>query len=199
MLCFDGQVRPMAWLFQFLSAMYDSVQTTSYPPTRLCFLVCGTNFCGSTQLGTWRGHLPITYEILLPILKRAAAGANDFSRAERILYTTCEFWAAVGTRSMVAHLGSEVVDNLESAIFAFSAIGAEHVENTLNAVFGDLAKAPTVQGRLECLAALEDDLSNTHDPVDELIACFARDLKESSAVCVDWLSSIRTESHRPGA
>ena len=57
-------------------------------------------------MGTWRGHLPITCEMLLPILERAAAGANDFSRAERILYTTCEFWAAVGMRSIVTHLGS---------------------------------------------------------------------------------------------
>jgi len=150
-------------------------------------------------MGTWRGHLRITYEMLLPILERAAAGATDFSRAERILYTACEFWAAVGTRSLVTHLGSEVVDNLQSAIFAFSTIGAEHVENTLNAVFSDLANAPTKQARLQCLAALEDDLSKTRDAVDQLIARFAEDLQECSAVCLDRLSSVRTVAHRAGA
>jgi hypothetical protein len=147
-------------------------------------------------MGTWRGHLPITCEMLLPILERAAAGANDFSRAERILYTTCEFWAAVGTRSIVTHLGSEVVDNLQNAILAFSTIGAEHVENALYAVMSDLANERTKQRRLECLAALEDDLHKTQDPVDHLIARFAEDLKESSAVCVNWLSSVRTVAHR---
>jgi hypothetical protein len=147
-------------------------------------------------MGTWRGHLPITCEMLLPILERAAAGANDFSRAERILYTTSEFWAAVGTRSIATHLGSEVVDNLRNAIIAFSTIGAEHVENTLNAVISDLTNARTKQGRLECLAALEDNLPKTQDPVDELIAHFAEDLKSSSAVCVNWLSSARTLAHR---
>ena len=150
-------------------------------------------------MGTWRGHLPITCEMLLPILERAAAGANDFSRAERILYTTCEFWAAVGTRSIVAHLGSEVVDNLQNAIIAFSTIGAEHVESTLNAVNCALANARTKQGRLECLAALEHDLPKTQDPVDVLIARFAEDLKASSTVCVNWLSSVRTVGHRPDA
>jgi hypothetical protein len=136
-------------------------------------------------MGGWRGHLPITHETLLAILERAAAGSGDFSRAERILYTTCEFWAAVDARSIVTHLGSEVVDNLQDAIFAFSAIGALHVKNTLNAFYGDLANAPTKQRLLERLAALEDDLSKTKDPVDYLIARFAENLQERSAVCVN--------------
>jgi hypothetical protein len=137
--------------------------------------------CGSTRsIDTWRGHLPITSEILLTILKRAAARENVFSRAERILYTTCEFWAAIAARSIVIHLGSEALDNLRNAIYAFSAIGAVHVENTLNAVLSDLVNAPTQRRYLECLAALEDELPKTKDPVDQLIARFAENLKESA-------------------
>jgi hypothetical protein len=135
---------------------------------------------GSTQLrDTWRGHLPITYEVLLPILERAAAGETDFSRAERMLYTTCEFWAAVIAQSIAAHLGSEAMDNLGDAIVAFSTIGAEHVANTLNAVLSDLSKVTTKQGRLACFAALEHELSKTDDRVDQLIARFASDMKQS--------------------
>jgi hypothetical protein len=115
--------------------------------------------------------------MLLPILERAAASGNEFSRAERILYTTCEFWAAIAARSIVTHLGSKVLDNLRDAIYAFSAIGAAHVENTLNAVLSDLVNAPTKRRYLECLAALEDELSKTKDPVDQLIARFAENLK----------------------
>src|ERR1700719_3187162 len=78
---------------------------------------------GSTRpIDTWRGHLPITSEMLLSILERAAASENVFSRAERILFTTCEFWAAIATRSIATHLGSEALDNLRNAIYAFSAI-----------------------------------------------------------------------------
>jgi hypothetical protein len=140
--------------------------------------------CGSTRpIDTWRGHLPITSEILLTILERAEASENVFSRAERILFTTCEFWAAIATRSIATHLGSEALDNLRNAICAFSAIGAVHVENTLNAVLSGLVNAPTRRQYLECLAALEDELPKTKDPVDQLIARFAENLKESAADC----------------
>ena len=121
--------------------------------------------------------------MLLPILERAAASDNAFSRAERILYTTCEFWAAIAGRSIVTHLGSEVLDNLRDAICAFSAIGAVHVENTLNAALSELVNAPTKRRNCEYLAALEDELSKTKDPVDQLIARFAENLKESIADC----------------
>ena len=127
-------------------------------------------------MDAWRGHLPITCQMLLRILNKAAAGKNEFSRAERILYTTCEFWAATAARSIVTHLGSGVVDNLENAIFAFSTIGAVHVENTLIAFLRDLANPPTKRRYLERLAALEEDLLKTKDPVDHLIAHFAEHL-----------------------
>jgi hypothetical protein len=144
---------------------------------------------GSTRpIDTWRGHLPITSEMLLPILKRAAASDNAFSRPERILYTTCEFWAAIAGRSIVTHLGSEVLDNLRDAICAFSAIGAVHVENTLNAALSELVNAPTTRRNRECLAALEDELPKTKDPVDQLIARFAQNLKESAADCAAGIS-----------
>ena len=57
-------------------------------------------------MDAWRGHLPITSRMLLRILSKAAAGKSEFSRAERILYTACEFWAAAAARSIAAHLGA---------------------------------------------------------------------------------------------
>jgi hypothetical protein len=145
-------------------------------------------------MDAWRGHLPITSRMLLRILSKAAAGKNEFSRAERILYTACEFWAATAARSIAAHLGAEVVDNLENAIFAFSRIGAGHVENTLIVFLRDLANPPTKRRYLERLAALEEDLLKTKDPVDRLIARFAEDLKEGIAVSPSWRSSTRVVS-----
>jgi hypothetical protein len=131
-----------------------------------------------SPLDRWRGHFRIAHEVLLPILLRAAAGDNDFTRAERILYTACEFWAAIQARSIVTHLGSKTADNLLNAIVAFSAIGALHVASTLSAGYNDLAIARTTQRLLEALTALENELSKTLDPVDHLIACYATDIKQ---------------------
>jgi hypothetical protein len=138
------------------------------------------DYRGTQLRDSWRGHLPITYEVFLPILERAATGETAFSCSERILYTTCEFWAAVTAQSIVTHLGSEVIDNLRNAMVAFSTIGAKHVANTLNAVLSDLSNVTTKQGRLACLAALEHELPKTNDRVDQLIARFASHMKESS-------------------
>lgn len=122
---------------------------------------------------TWQGHRPITSAKLLPILERATAGDDDFSRAERILYTTCEFWAAVAARSILTQLGSEVADDLGYANVAFNAIGATHVANSLTSTLRALASARTTQRLLACLSALENELLSTQDPVDDLIATFA--------------------------
>ena len=129
---------------------------------------------GSTQpLDAWRGHLQVTYHRLLPILTRAALGDIEFSRAERILYTVCEFWSAIAARTLVSHLGSQAVDNLQVAATAFSEIGAMNVVDSLNAALEDLPNATQQQFR-ERLSALEGELHNTTDAVDQLIARFAK-------------------------
>ena len=130
----------------------------------------------------WRGHSPITHEVLLSILLRAAAGEQLFTRDERILYTVCEFWAAIQAQSIIPHLGSKPGDNLQSAVAAFSAIGATHLASLLNAVRNDLATAPTTKRPLRRLAALQNELSKILDPVDYLIARYARDVKSSSSL-----------------
>jgi len=118
--------------------------------------------------------------VLLSILLRAAAGDRDFTRDERILYTVCEFWAAVQARSIVTHLGPRVGENLRNAAAAFSAIGARHAGSLLNAAHHELATAPPTERLLRDLAALESDFSKTLDPVDRLIAGYANDLRQSS-------------------
>jgi hypothetical protein len=131
-----------------------------------------------SPIDKWRGHSPITHEVLLSILLRAAAGEQDFTRDERILYTACEFWAAIQARSIVTHLGSKAGDNLRNAVVAFSAIGATHVASRLTALHNDLATAPTAERLLQGLSALENELPKTLDPVDRLIALYATAMKQ---------------------
>jgi hypothetical protein len=121
----------------------------------------------------WSGHFPITSIALLSVLNRAAAGQEEFSQAERALYVACEFWAALNARELEAHLNLDVADPLHDARFAFSAMGAEHLVNTLlEAVIppGDL----TQDQHRQWIATLEEQLLRVADPVDVLIARSAR-------------------------
>ncbi len=90
---------------------------------------CGASFQSSNIEGaslhaSWRGHLPETQQILLPILLRASAGAEEFSPCERILYTVCEFWAAIAARDLATALGADCILHLQDAMIALSTIGA---------------------------------------------------------------------------
>jgi hypothetical protein len=119
----------------------------------------------------WRGHSPVTSLALLPLLHRAAADQSEFSRVERILWVACEFWAAVNARELSAHLDTEVGDPLRGARFAFSAIGATLVVETLHqAAVGTGSGAST---RCERISDIEDRLLRLPEAVDMLIARFA--------------------------
>jgi hypothetical protein len=121
----------------------------------------------------WRGHFPVTSVALLPLLQRAAADRSDFSRVERILWVACEFWAAVNARELSAHLDTEVGDPLRDARFAFSAIGATQVLETLRQVAVGTAGAESRGTRCERISDIEDRLLRLPEAVDMLIARFA--------------------------
>jgi hypothetical protein len=127
----------------------------------------------------WRGHSQVTSVALLSLLERAAAGQTEFSRAERLLYVACEFWAAVNAREIDAHLSSEVGDPLRDVRFAFSAIGAKHVVKILHQAAVEATGSRSKDARKERIADIEEQLLCVPDPVDTLIARFAwRHLRE---------------------
>ena len=121
----------------------------------------------------WRGHSSVTSLALLPLLRRAAADQTEFSRVERILWVACEFWAAVNARELSAHLDTEVGDPLRGARFAFSAIGATQVLETLRQVAVGTAGAESRGTRCERISDIEDRLLRLPEAVDMLIARFA--------------------------
>jgi len=132
-----------------------------------------TSFAPRGGMKPWRGHLPITSVVMLSILNRAAARQMEFSRVERVFYLACEFWAAVNARELAAHLDLDAADPLHDARLAFSAIGAERVVKVLRQA--DMhGGARAKRGRLQCIAATEDELLRISDSVDVLIAQFAR-------------------------
>ena len=132
-----------------------------------------TSLASRGRIAAWRGHLPITSAVLLSILNRAAAGQMQFSRVERLFYLACEFWAAVNARELEAHLDPDAADPLHNARLAFSAIGAERIVRGLRQA--DIpGGARTKRGRRQRIAATEDELLRIPEPVDLLIAQFAR-------------------------
>jgi hypothetical protein len=136
-----------------------------------------TSLAARGRVHPWRGHLPITSVALLAILNRAIAGQTLFSRAERVFYLACEFWAAVNGRELEAHLdldaALDAADPLHDARLAFSAIGAGRIVAVLR--HADIpAGTRAKRGRRQSIAAVEEQLLRTQDSVDVLIAEFAR-------------------------
>jgi hypothetical protein len=123
----------------------------------------------------WRDHLPVTTSTLLPVLEKD--GGAEFSLVERALFMAGEFWIAAATGTLVTHLGTAALDRLRYMGIVYSAIGAPGVARAVITAACDLKRAPTPQGHLTCLIALQDRLVSTNDPVDRLIAHLVQSLE----------------------
>ena len=129
----------------------------------------------------WQGHLPVASQALSSLLARAARGGVQFSAPERALFTACEFWVAVERRALPVHLGANVADPLRYQSIIFAAMGAHHVARALINGVGEFSNSATPLEGLKCLTALQERLSRTQDPVDELIAGLADSLGLSAS------------------
>jgi hypothetical protein len=124
-------------------------------------------------MDTWRGHFPIINFVLHALLKKRAADAAGFSRAEAVLLAACEFWAAVATHELALYLAPQPVPRLLLAFEAFSEIGAVRVASALRVVLGDRPEAQSSTWLRQQASDLEACLLDTEDAVDHLIAQFA--------------------------
>ena len=122
----------------------------------------------------WPGHLPITCMALFSILKRAAMDECDFSRDERVLFTTCEFWAAVSASELRTHLGSRPAERLRTAGISLTSVGAVGLAQVVFAGIDELRNMTTADRRDEYIAKLEHQLQLTEDSVDVLIGLMAQ-------------------------
>jgi hypothetical protein len=132
-------------------------------------------------MSAWPGHRPITRTRMLGILERAVAGRNDFSLDERALCTACEFWASVAAGVLCAHLRTNAVDRLRSAAVVYSAIGASHFARLLDNALADLCYVQTSRERQLRLKLLEQQLRESTDRVDQLLAQFAETVSSPGA------------------
>jgi hypothetical protein len=128
------------------------------------------------RVNRWQGHLPGASLALSALLKRAGRGGLQFTAAERSLFTACEFWVAVKTRTLATHLGAHAADALRNLSIVYSAMGAHHIARVLFAGIGEIDSTASPSGRFECLTALQQHIADTADPVDQLIAGLAHNL-----------------------
>ena len=122
----------------------------------------------------WGGHSAVTRSKLLEILERADGGCEDFSMADRILFTACEFWAAVEAGTLKAFLGTTALEQLRCSAFAYKAIGAAEVARELEVALRVLSLADTSHGRTECIESLQDRLRSSAAPTGDLIDKFSQ-------------------------
>ena len=124
----------------------------------------------------WQGSLPLASASLVSTFEKAAKRGVQFSLAERALFLACEFWSAISARRVIEHLGAGAIDALRYLSIIYSAIGAHGVVRAMVVAIEELEGASLPQTRYQYLTSLQLRLLTTHDPVDELIARFAKNL-----------------------
>lgn len=130
---------------------------------------------------TWRGIYPITAFVRDALRKTAGAGLPDsLSPPEQTLLTVCEFWYAVTSGALPEHLKTDAIVQLMRAQEAFTGLGAIRIASTLRAAVAQITRKHSPVPIHTTAAHIEEALSRTEDPVDELIARFAIEKMGSS-------------------
>jgi len=122
----------------------------------------------------WAGHSEATRQTLLAILERADDGREDFSMADRILFTACEFWVAVEAGTLKAFLGTTALEQLRCSAFAYRAIGAVEVAREVEVALKALRLADTGGRRVQCIEGLQARLRQSAEPTSDLIDRFSQ-------------------------
>ncbi len=121
----------------------------------------------------WEGHKPATSALLLDVITTATSGSAKVSRADRVLFTACEFWASARNGSLLSQLSDDAVTQLRAAEAAFTVIGLKKAAGIVQRARMDMMKtSPPVP--LQAVADnLEKELATLDEPVDQMIADFA--------------------------
>jgi hypothetical protein len=121
----------------------------------------------------WNGHKPATSAVLLDVITTAATGSAQVSRADRVLFTACEFWASARNGSLLGQLSDEPLTQLRAAEAAFTVIGLNKAAGIVQRGRMALMKtSPPVSLKLVA-DSIEGELATLDEPVDQMIADFA--------------------------
>ena len=125
------------------------------------------------EMPDWNGHERDTSAVLFDVLTTATTGSGRISRADRVLFTACEFWAAARNGSLIDHLRRESSAQLRAAEAAFTVMGITKAATVLR--LGRMALTESVPpvslGRV--VEFIETSLAELNEPVDRLIGAYA--------------------------
>ena len=121
----------------------------------------------------WEGHKPATSALLLDVITTAATGSAKVSRADRVLFTACEFWASARNGSLLSQLSDDPVTQLRAAEAAFTVIGLRKAAGIVQRARMDMMKTSPPVSLQDVTNILERELAILDEPVDQMIADFA--------------------------
>jgi len=121
----------------------------------------------------WQGHRSATSEVLFELLVKARAGGEEFTRAERILVTACEFWSAARNRSLKDYLSKDAHAVLRVAEECFAVMDLSAVAAILRLRRIALANQDSPFQLEQVSVDIEEDLARVGSTVDEKIAQYA--------------------------
>jgi hypothetical protein len=123
----------------------------------------------------WEGHDRDTSARLLDVIITASTGSAKVSRADRILFVACEFWAAARNHTLLEQLRDDSVAQLRAAEESFASIGLKRSAKCLR--LGRVALTAEPAAALQDVAQdIENWLADVDEPVDMMIAEFAKKL-----------------------
>lgn len=129
------------------------------------------------RLTLWPGHRAETCSRLHAILDQAAQRSGGLSLAERALFSVCECWSAVATKSLEWHLGAEPEQRLRSLAAVYMAMGAKRAARAMDATVRELVSTRNELQRAQRIAALEVMMFKARETVDEILGRFAMRLQ----------------------
>ena len=121
----------------------------------------------------WEGHKPATSAVLLDVITTATTGSAKVSRADRVLFTACEFWASARNGSLLVQLSDDPVTQLRAAEAAFTVIGLKKAAGIVQRARMDMMKSSPPVPLQVVTDNLERELAALDEPVDQMIADFA--------------------------
>jgi hypothetical protein len=121
----------------------------------------------------WEGHKPATSALLLDVITTATTGSAKVSRADRVFFTACEFWASARNGSLRNQLSDDPVTQLRAAEAAFTVIGLTKAANIVQRGRMDMMQTSPPVSLQVVTDNLERELASLDEPVDQMIADFA--------------------------
>ena len=127
----------------------------------------------TSQMPDWSGHERDTSALLLDVLTTATSGSAKISRADRVLFTACEFWAAARNGSLTELLRGAPVARLRAAEAAFNVIGLTKATRVLHHGRMALTENASPAALRNVVEFIETSLADLDERVDRIIADYA--------------------------